>query len=143
MGNLKILLLEDEEMLAEIEIEALSKNGYEVSWCKSIQELRKENLSDFLLIISDVSLPDGNAMDVLQQLKMNYSHLPVVFQTGMLDVEKALQGFHIGAVSVVEKPFKLDDMITIIEKYEYLLRLSKSNPSVLSKAKAYLKIANI
>ena len=141
--NLKLLLVEDNELLAEMEIEELEKNNYEVTWCKSLSEFEDKCNDDYLMIITDINLPDGDIFKSIKNLRMNCIDTPVVFQTGSPNVSYIKESFSLGAVDFLQKPFRIEDLSVLIQKYEMIKRLDESNPEMAQKARVHMKLANI
>ena len=78
-----ILLVEDNPHIQKISAQLIAMNGYGVLTASSASEARKQlrhHQAD--LLIMDVTLPDGNGLDLCRELKALY-HLPVIFVTAM------------------------------------------------------------
>lgn len=101
----RILLLEDEQAIADTLLFALRREGFEVQhW-----QLAREALAAFAaqppdLAILDVSVPDGNGFDVCRAIRKT-SELPIVFLTARTEEIDRILGLELGADDYVSKPF--------------------------------------
>lgn len=102
----KILLVEDDKSLSVGLVYYLNKEGYHVTHTETIKETRGV-LSDnnFDIAILDVTLPDGNSYELLDQIKEK--RIPVVFLTALDEEKDILKGFDLGAEDYITKPFHL------------------------------------
>lgn len=142
--NLEILLLEDNQEFAELQIIELEKHAYIVTWCQTIKEFSEAVASkSFLMIISDVNLPDGNSLSTLKQYKFNNNDVPVIVQTGNSSVSVVQNSFHLGAIYYLAKLFKMDEVTDVLHKYETLMRMKSSNPRLAEIAKLKFNLCNV
>ena len=101
----RILLLEDEQAIADTLLFALRREGFEVQhW-----QLAREALAAFAaqppdLAILDVGVPDGNGFDVCRAIR-KISELPIVFLTARSEEIDRILGLELGADDYVSKPF--------------------------------------
>ena len=97
------------------------------------------------LILLDIEMPEMNGFEALQQLKTHdtYSSIPVIFLTGLTDVSIEVQGFELGAIDFIAKPFSAPVLLNRIkthlnidelihERTAQLRRLQNSLVSVLA-----------
>lgn len=103
----KIMILEDDEDLAEGIRLSLCSDDLEFVLCRTIDEARKQfSLGDFSLLILDIGLPDGDGLSFCRELRQT-SQIPIAMLTakGMeLDIVKGLE---YGADDYITKPFSL------------------------------------
>ena len=107
MGN--ILVLDDEQGMREMLQMMLEEEGYNVTTVPGIAEATaavKQNVYD--LIISDLRLEDGNAIDFLSTVKEISPFSSVIIITAYATLESALKAIRIGAYDYILKPFKID-----------------------------------
>jgi len=71
------------------------------------------------LILLDIEMPDMNGFSALQQLKSHdsYASIPVIFLTGLTDVSTEVQGFELGAVDFIAKPFSAPVLLNRIKTH--------------------------
>ena len=112
--NRPILIVEDDEDLAEIVTNKLSAEGYAVQcahiW-KDAEKILEERLPD--LLIMDLNLPDANGMDVIEQLRSNprTRRLAIVVTSAADDTEHLVRGIRSGVLFFLTKPFELDELV--------------------------------
>jgi two-component system catabolic regulation response regulator CreB len=102
---LRILLLEDEQAIADTLLYALQSEGFEVQHLR----LARDALAAFAqqapaLAILDVGLPDGNGFDVCRAMRQT-SDLPIIFLTARAEEIDRVLGLELGADDYVSKPF--------------------------------------
>ena len=122
---MKILLLEDDTVLADILIDFLQES-YSVTHTYSIKEamlLAEENPYD--LYIFDINVPDGDGITLLKQLRSFHDETPSIFITAFHDIKYLKKAFEAGANDFIRKPFDLEELAQRIEniKRQYGLGL--------------------
>jgi two-component system, OmpR family, catabolic regulation response regulator CreB len=101
----RILLLEDEQAIADTLLYALGSEGFEVTHAP----LARDALAAFALqppdlAILDVGVPDGNGFDVCRAIRRT-SELPIIFLTARTEEIDRILGLELGADDYVSKPF--------------------------------------
>jgi len=112
----KILLLEDDIILAETLIELLEAENYEITLAnngKKVLELTYEN--KFNIYLFDVNVPSLDGFELLKQLREAGDITPTVFLTALNDIESFTKGFDVGADDYIKKPFDFDELIVRIQ----------------------------
>jgi putative two-component system response regulator len=71
------------------------------------------------LILLDIEMPEMNGFEALQKLKTHdaYINIPVIFLTGLTDVSIEVQGFELGAVDFIAKPFSAPVLLNRIKTH--------------------------
>lgn len=114
-GN--VLAIDDEQNIRRLIRNEFSLEGYEVTTAKSGEEglaLIQQNRFDVVLL--DIKLPKMNGIEVLKRIKEISDSIEVIMITGYGDIQSAVDSLKLGARDYVTKPFKLDDLLTIVEK---------------------------
>jgi CheY-like chemotaxis protein len=110
--NKTILVVDDENDLRDIVASEFDFMGAKVFQAENItvaQKLFQENKID--LIVSDIRMPGGTGIDLLDNLKRkDFENPPVILITGFADITVE-DAFDKGAEALMNKPFKLDDLI--------------------------------
>jgi len=109
-----VLLVEDEESIAEPFARALERNGFATRIARTGAEaigLAQEIDPDVVLL--DLALPDGDGRDVCKQLRRT-SDVPVIMVTASGTVIDRVVGLELGADDYVVKPFAVDEVIARI-----------------------------
>ncbi|MDQ7060441.1 MAG: response regulator transcription factor [Sulfurimonas sp.] len=112
---MKILLLEDDTVLANILVDFLSEE-YEVKHTYSMKEalhLAQDNVYD--LYIFDINVPDGDGISLLKSLREFSDATPTVFITAFHDTKYLKSAFEAGANDFIKKPFDLEELAQRIE----------------------------
>ena len=112
---MKILLIEDNKIIAKGLIYSLTANGYEVEHCLTCGETIAKSGEDYSLMIIDVSLPDGNGFDLYQEIK-RYNSTPAIFLTALDDEDNIVKGLELGAEDYITKPFSTRELLARIRR---------------------------
>ncbi|MDR7151946.1 two-component system catabolic regulation response regulator CreB [Hydrogenophaga palleronii] len=101
----RILLLEDEQAIADTLLYVLRSEGFEVRHARLVSEaLQALHSEPPDLAILDVGVPDGNGFDVCRAIRKT-SDLPIVFLTARNEEIDRILGLELGADDYVSKPF--------------------------------------
>lgn len=120
---MKILLIEDNISVSEGLIYLLKENNYKVDYAKNRKEAINKIKESPDLIILDISLPDGNGIDVYNTYIKDLK-IPTIFLTAKDDEETIVKGLTIGADDYITKPFSSKELLVRISKI--LMRLNKN-----------------
>lgn len=108
---MRILLAEDDAYLAEAIVLMLKNLSYQVEHCSTCsQTLHALSMSEFSLLILDLSLPDGFSGHVLKYLRSNKYQLPIMILTALDDIDTKLQLLNDGADDYIVKPFDMREL---------------------------------
>ncbi|MDX1537043.1 response regulator [Arsukibacterium sp.] len=102
---MRILLVEDDELLAQGMITRLKRMGYQPEHCttgKQAMLAAKDN--NFALIILDLGLPDGFALEIIAQLRQAAITIPILVLTAQSQLETKLAALNSGADDYLVKP---------------------------------------
>jgi two-component system, OmpR family, alkaline phosphatase synthesis response regulator PhoP len=120
---IKILLVEDEESLADGLRMNLELEGYRVTWAKTgkeaIQRFHNERVD---LVVLDWMLPEMDGLTVCQSIRLENTHTPILMLTAKNAVSDRVQGLRTGADDYLGKPFNLEELLLRVEG---LLKRSK------------------
>ena len=125
-----ILVVDDEADIRGLIADILRDEGYTCREAANSSEALGA-LSDRLpsLMVLDIWL-QGSEMDGLQILetsKQHYEALPIVMISGHADIETAVSAIKIGAYDFIEKPFKADRLLLMVERAVDTARLRREN----------------
>lgn len=114
---IKILIVDDEEIIRNFMVDVLQEQGYEVRAVSSGGEaLRLFKKNSFDLIITDIAMPDMDGIQVLRAAKERDSNQDVVVMTGYASMEMAVESMKLGAADFITKPFNLDQIKIVLAK---------------------------
>ncbi|MDX2185789.1 MAG: PAS domain S-box protein [Opitutaceae bacterium] len=117
----RILVVDDEESVREVAVQALQRGGFKVDAASSGDqaiELLKSAIADYHLILLDFSMPQRDGVSVLRSIREIKAHTPVVMMSGLAEEEarQRMQGLTVEAF--LSKPFTLSQ---IREKVDAIL----------------------
>jgi two-component system OmpR family response regulator len=108
---MRILVAEDDAILADGLARTLRQSGYAVDWVKTgIEADSALDANDFDLLILDIGLPKKSGLEVLRRLRGRDSRLPVLILTALDGVNDRVRGLDAGADDYMPKPFELAEM---------------------------------
>ena len=108
---MKILLVEDEPALRATLIEALRQGGYVVEVAADFaQAYEKIKLYRYDCVLLDLTLPDGNGLDLLRALKADSSPAGVLVISARDGLADRVAGLDLGADDYLAKPFHLSEL---------------------------------
>jgi two-component system, OmpR family, response regulator len=108
---MRILVAEDDAILADGVTRTLRQSGYAVDWVKNGAEADSAlDTDDFDLLILDIGLPKKSGLDVLKRLRSRDSRLPVLILTALDGVNDRVRGLDAGADDYLAKPFELAEL---------------------------------
>lgn len=117
---MKILLLEDDQILCASLKEFLELEGYTVDAVHrgpDVFELTFNNVYD--LYVLDVNVPELSGFDVLSELKDAGDETPAIYITALTDINSISRGFEVGADDYIKKPFDPEELVIRIKgKYQ-------------------------
>ncbi|MGC8744161.1 MAG: sigma-54-dependent transcriptional regulator [Verrucomicrobiia bacterium] len=124
----KIIVLDDDIIIRKNLEQQLRALRYDVVSCATIASAQEYLAKDsFDLLIADVRLPDGDARDLLQQLKSRPSSPLVIMISGYGTVDSAIECMRNGAFDYLLKPFSNGQLEITIKKAELFTRLVRVN----------------
>lgn len=109
--DVKLLLVEDDQMLGEGLQKALRQTGYSVDWVQngSDVDLALEN-TEYALIILDIGLPGKDGFAILKSLRTQKNEISVLILTARDSITDRVSGLDIGADDYMVKPFALEEL---------------------------------
>ncbi|MRR07149.1 MAG: sigma-54-dependent Fis family transcriptional regulator [Deltaproteobacteria bacterium] len=115
--QVKILLVEDEDLSRDSLVRLLKMTGFNVKGAASGKmALSFLSHEQFDIIITDLFLPDINGIDILKQVKELSPHTEVILITGHASAETAVKAMKEGAFDYVTKPLNFDELSITISK---------------------------
>ena len=111
---IKILIVEDEEPIANLIRMNLVKAGYQCETASdgaTAADLIQEGRYDLILL--DIMLPKLNGYEVLEYAKT--VDIPVIFLTAMGDTQQKVKGLKLGAEDYIAKPFEIAELLARVE----------------------------
>jgi two-component system response regulator RegX3 len=108
---MRVLLVEDDEPIAESLTRGLSRYGFDVRWVRTGTEALAAD--DFVLALVDLGLPDMDGLDVCRELRAR-GDVPIIVISARSDEVDRVVGLEIGADDYVTKPFGVREVVARI-----------------------------
>jgi DNA-binding response OmpR family regulator len=108
---MKILIIEDEQQLADSIATYLKTENYVCEFAATFREaLDKTDVYDYDCILLDLMLPDGDGLKILEELKKDNKQDGVIIISAKDSIEDKIKGLKIGADDYLPKPFHLSEL---------------------------------
>ena len=108
---MKLLVIEDELSLQEIMAVTLRKEGYVVETASSYSAaVDKIGVYSYDCVLLDITLPDGNGLDILENMKKSGNGANVIITSARDSIEDKIRGLELGADDYLAKPFHLAEL---------------------------------
>lgn len=137
---MKILIIEDEKLLADSLKVMLEKKGFEVEAVydgKSGQEYAELGIYDLLIL--DVMMPGMNGYEVARKVRAKQLGMPILMLTAKSDLEDRITGLNAGADYYLTKPFDMRELLACINA---LLRRQGSQVDVVTLGNTSLDLSS-
>ena len=124
----KILVVDDTTINLKLLSTLLSRNNFEVIVANSGKKaLELVEIEHPHLILLDIVMPETDGFETCRQLKarLSFQNIPVIFITGLSEVENKIKGFEVGAVDYITKPFQREEVLARIKTHLSILRLQQ------------------
>jgi DNA-binding response OmpR family regulator len=129
----RILLVEDEQGIADFVERALRAHGHAVAVAADgVDGERSALAGDVDLVILDVMLPGRNGVDVLKEIRKAKPALPVIMLTARAEVADKVAGLDAGATDYITKPFSVEELLARVRAH--LRTPSQAEPTRLVAA---------
>lgn len=108
---MKILLIEDEPELRKSIKHFLHQEGYIVESANDfIKAIEKIEVYDYDCILVDITLPKGNGLEIIKQLKQNFSKAGIIIISAKNSLDDKITALDLGADDYLAKPFDLAEL---------------------------------
>ncbi|MGP2657490.1 response regulator transcription factor [Malaciobacter sp. WC5094] len=125
-NKLKILLLEDDNVLACSMVDLLEEENYEVTLVSDGEEVLEATYdSKYDLYLFDINVPLLNGKETLKLLRDAQDNTPTFFITALIDTKSTLEGFDCGCDDYIKKPFDPDELLARVKA-----TLKRRNPTI-------------
>lgn len=109
---MRILLVEDDRLIAEAVAQALKDEAYALDWVTDgEQALGALSTQEYGLALLDLGLPRKDGFEVLHQLRLARRPLPVIIITARDSVDDRIRGLDLGADDYLIKPFAINELL--------------------------------
>jgi DNA-binding NtrC family response regulator len=142
---MRILIVDDEEVLRDVLDAVLRSDGFDVAMASSGEEalsvLDADDAVD--LVILDIMLPGISGIDTLRAIRIANPNLPVIIITAYSSIDGAIEAMKHGAFHYIPKPFKNEEVILTVNKALEQRRLSNENERLKAELTEKYAYSNI
>ena len=126
--NIKnIIVVDDDRSIRVVISTALTRAGYNVKSSGTAAGMWRLVESDFAdVLITDVGLPDGDALDILPKLQKNNPDLKIIVMSARTTLLTAVRAEKKGAFEYLPKPFDLDELLNLVSSTFLQPKLNKN-----------------
>jgi len=111
----KILIIEDDFMIAESTMTLLKFHQFDVQWVNNgIDGLKQLQKEQFDIVLLDLGLPMMDGMQVLKQIRQYFASLPVLIISARDQLHNRVEGLNTGADDYLVKPYEFDELLARI-----------------------------
>jgi response regulator RpfG family c-di-GMP phosphodiesterase len=124
----RVLVVDDEKFIRDILADFLGMEGYEVRTAEDgVTALHEMQRHPYDVVISDLKMPKMGGIELLDEISKRSPNVLTVIMTGFGTVETAIDAMKRGAYDYVLKPFKVEEVVHIIQRALEKQRLSAEN----------------
>ncbi len=117
MSKKLVLVVDDEEVVLEMLEDTLTDEGYQVEISRNgIDALNKIERLHPDAVLLDNRMPELTGMEVLKFIQRTGNEIPIILMTAYNSTEVTIQAMKLGAYNYIVKPFKLNDLLLVLEK---------------------------
>lgn len=128
----KVLVVDDEAALRRLMARALEQAGHEVVQAEDGNAALVEvNRQQFDAILSDISMPGLDGVQLLREVRARDLDVPVILLTGNPSVESAMQAVEYGAFEYLAKPVELERIRTVVTRALGLGRIARAKRTAI------------
>ncbi len=132
MPSIRALIVDDEPDICQLAEITLNRMNIDTLSAYNLQDARQLlQQHQFNLCLTDMNLPDGNGIDLVQHIQNEFPHIPVAVITAYGNVESAVSALKAGAFDFIAKPVDLTVLRRLVES-----SLKLSSPSGNEQATA-------
>ena len=144
MKKYKILIADDEQVIRELLLKFLSKEGYEVEQAMdgydALDKIKKHNYD---MLILDLKMPGINGMEVITKLNELNKDISIIVITGYATLETAKNAIKQGCFEYITKPFNMDDVLATIKRAFTTRQLTQDKKRLEEQLKVTERLASL
>lgn len=113
----RILIVDDDPIIRRLLVTVVTNKGYNV--CEAVDgmdALEKLEPAEFDAVVTDLSMPKMDGMELIRKAKSLRPHVPILAVTAYPSLDNGLQAMKEGASDFISKPFKIDELTHCIDK---------------------------
>jgi two-component system, OmpR family, response regulator len=134
---MRVLLIEDEQKIADFTCAGLASEGFEVEHCDNGNTgLTRACEGNFDVVVLDLMLPGQDGLAVLKTMRQNAIATPVILLTARNELVDRVEGLNLGADDYMAKPFFVEELVARI--HALVRRLSGDRQNTLQVGRLVL-----
>lgn len=126
----KLLIVDDEKHITDLLTELLSKEYIVETAHDGIQAFNKLKNDSFDLMLTDISMPNLDGIELLRLARAQKPDMCVVMMSGLATTDNVIDALNLGACYFIKKPFKINDVSNIIKQKITSINLSDSSSDI-------------
>jgi two-component system, OmpR family, copper resistance phosphate regulon response regulator CusR len=112
MDSRRLLIVEDEQKIADALRMGLVENGYEVEVAYDGKiGFRMFESNDFNLVVLDINLPGIDGYELCKMIRAQNANIPIIMLTALSSLNDKIEGYDAGADDYVVKPFEFKELL--------------------------------
>jgi DNA-binding NtrC family response regulator len=123
MDPVRVLLVDDEEIVGKRLEPALTKHGYQIEFCRSgreaVDRIRKTH---FDIVVTDIRMDEIDGLGVLATVRKSLPKTPTILITGYARADLAREAQAKGAFDFIAKPFRPSELLAVLDRAAKTLR---------------------
>ena len=132
---MRVLVIEDEEKIANFVRKGLEARGHHVSHENNGNGgFVRASSGDFDVVLLDIMLPGKDGLTVLKELRDKQHSVPVIVLTARTEANQRVEGLNLGADDYITKPFFMDELIARINAVARRTSLLRAGPLTINVA---------
>ncbi|MGE5234203.1 MAG: sigma-54-dependent transcriptional regulator [Acidobacteriota bacterium] len=113
----RLLIVDDEASILEFLSLLFSGEGYTTETAASVEAARKLLAErGYDLVLCDVTMPDGNGIELLREVRAGDSRTPVIMMTAYTSTKTAIEAMKAGAHDYISKPFDVEELKVVVQR---------------------------
>lgn len=134
----RILVVDDEVVITEILSDFLGMEGWKIEAATSgPQALERLEEGSFDLMISDLKMPEMSGLELMERVHARHEGMVIIIMTAFGTVETAIEAMKKGAFDYILKPFKMEEVVQIVQRALEMKRLADENIQLKSTISLY------
>lgn len=144
MGTERILVVDDEEHMRQLLAKMLTEQGYAVEASAEGEDaLRRLREELYDMVITDIRMPGVDGMELLEHAKALSPETIIIIMTAFGSVDSAVQAIKNGAYHYITKPFKMEEILVLVQKGMEEKRLRREVTSLREEVSRKYEFSNI
>ena len=144
MKEKSILVVDDDKIILDSLCEFLSLEGFRTAGAETLKgALAKLQEENYALALTDVNLPDGDGLELVDIIRKEYPQTVVIVITGYGTIESAVRAIKLGAYDYLTKPIADDELRLVVERAIRQQMLVSENANLRRQLEQKYRLENI